>query len=173
MNFKKNMILLIMILLNMMLISCETSQGGLIQDFFHTFFYEISDNRLLDNKVSIGFGVYYKDTSQIDAKYVSISIYVDNDESPIECLKFTDEELLTEKYHVYSTGPSKLADYNYIIEFNLLKYDIKEFVKIVFHRQYKHDPNSLYFQQLYMKATLIDDDLYIYDYDHTKGNIEK
>ena len=162
--------LIIIFLLSIMLFSCEYPMGGImIQPFYHDFFYEINDNRLLDNKVLIGFGIYIDgNTTQTAVRDASISIYVDNEQSPITCIRFNNEELLSDEYDVHSASPKHPRDYNNITEINLLDYDIKEYIKIVF--KCNDDPyNPTYFRQLYIKTTKIDNDFYIYDHELTYG----
>ena len=171
-KIRKIKILIIIFLLGIMLFSCDYPMGGkMIEPYYYNFYYEINDNRLVDNKVLIGFGIDYYGQSINSIHGASISVYVDNDESPIDYYEFDNEEMLSDKFNLLHIKPRGPEDYNNITQINLIDYDIKEYIKIVF--VCKDASNPPHFAQLYIKTTKIDNDLYIYDYEFTHGMLEE
>ncbi len=181
-KIKRIEMLFVIFLLSIMLFSCEYSvpPGKPENMFCRKFIYEINENSLFDNKVSIGFGIidvedvrekYIQEgIKYIYLEYITISVFVDNEETPVEFMRFEHDEVLSDKYNVISDPLSATEIYNNIIEFDLLKYDIKEYVKLVITEDRSWDCALISTHELFIEATEIDNDLYVYNYQYTRND---
>lgn len=154
-NSCKAVFLLILVLVFCCLSGCNTKSD--VSSFLHmNFFYYKIGNRLFRNKVTVAMGNSLVDKNNnrilfIDDDYyqgitnICVSVFVDDETTPIEKIVIPSDEFFSGKYAVnLGRCENRIRFYNQTFEFIVTDYQINEFVKfeISYNWYYKENDFS-------------------------------
>ena len=159
----KKILLILVVLLNIFLVGCS-GFGNIsytVSAFEGDIFYKVDQNILKDNSVAVCFG-YYEQNYDIFCRDVVIKVYVDDETNPIQIIEISNDDLKSMMYKKLVDKPNSISDYSNPFYFNVLDYDIKQFIKIELsnNRYDKIDGTDIKqyeeFLYLYMEGEIIE-----------------
>lgn len=157
---------------------CSTGYGqnnGDTESFIHIdYFYNKEDNKLIDNKVTIGIGNSIFDENNnkilsIDDDYykgitnICISLFVDNEITSIDKVEINSNEFFSNEYAVnLKNNKRTIEDYKKTFEFIISDFKINDYVKFVvsYNWIYQGD-ESKKIRELYVYGQFIDGEFVI------------
>ena len=141
------------------LFSCLFFSGSSAGSIIHVdFFYKKSGAKLKNNKVTVAIGNSVFDEEQnkvvgVDSDYyqgivnIRISVYIDNEDKPVDVIEIDNEDLFGKDYFVRNySSCRKLTkrDYTTTYTYDISDYNINDYIKFVvsYDWNYKQNKNS-------------------------------
>ena len=176
------------ILSSLIITGCGTVPGTLDSPYVYEIFYEISDQKVIDNKIYIGvgwFGDALPDPVGAVHQNCKISVIVDDEENVVKFIEIENEELYSEGYYVSNSyGKAKKTDFGKVYEFDILDYEIKKYIKFVLsieQHNYICDSNNnnkeeyiyanTFFDTLKIEGNTINNEFIVSDYSYYENSL--
>ncbi|MBR2933829.1 MAG: hypothetical protein IKC33_05915 [Clostridia bacterium] len=141
------------------LFSCLFFSGSTAGSIIHVdFFYKKSGTKLKNNKVTVAIGNSVFDEEQnkvvgVDSDYyqgivnIRISVYIDNEDKPVDVIEIDNEALFGKDYFVRNYSSCRKltkSDYTTTYTYDISDYNINDYIKFVvsYDWNYKQNKNS-------------------------------